>query len=198
MINNLTQKDINLILSNKYTKLPELINKYIIINDESLKYKILYNISDFIKNIIIKNLIQKITIKWLSQIKKIIIETLDNTIFLFDNILIYNILNLNQKDAITELHKIFSEIIINTSLPTKTSDKNNITLELCDNIKNSYICKNNKLIISKELYNKLVDILYYDLTNPFKQKLILNLVNYNLNNIYQFKQFINEKIYIYI
>lgn len=77
-------------------------------------------------------------------------------------------------------------------------DTNNINLELCDNIKNSYICKNNKLIISKELYNKLVEILYYDLTNPFKQKLILNLVNYNLNNIYQFKQFINEKIYIYI
>ena len=73
-----------------------------------------------------------------------------------------------------------------------------LSLELCDVMQDSYICKNNKLIISKDIYNKFIDILYYDLTNPFKQKLILNLVNYNLNNIYQFKQFINEKIYIYI
>ena len=73
-----------------------------------------------------------------------------------------------------------------------------LSLELCDVMHDSYICKNNKLIISKDIYNKFIDILYYDLTNPFKQKLILNLVNYNLNNIYQFKQFINEKIYIYI
>ena len=73
-----------------------------------------------------------------------------------------------------------------------------IGLELCETIQDSYSCKKKKLIISKEIYKKLLDILYYDLTNPFKQKLILNLVNYNLNNIYQFKQFNNEKIYIYI
>ena len=60
------------------------------------------------------------------------------------------------------------------------------------------MCKNNKLIISKELYNKFLEILYYDLINPFKQKLILNLVNYNINNIYNFKQNFNEQIYIYI
>lgn len=197
LINNMSQKDINLILSNRYDKLKDIINKYIIISDESLKFKILYNLSDFIKNIILKHLTQTITSKWIIQIKKIMIENLDNSIFLFDNILIYNILNLKKKDAIQELNNIFSDIIINTNLPSSNSEKT-LSLELCDIIHESYICKNNKLIISKVLYNQLLDILYYDLTNPFKQKLILNLVNYNLNNIYQFKQFINEKIYIYI
>ena len=197
LINNLNHKDINLIVSNQYLKIKELIDKYITIDDDSLKYKILYNLSDFIKNVIIKNLSQKITSKWLIQIKKNIIENLDNSIFLFDNILIYNILNLEKKDAIKELDKIFSDIIINTNLPSNNS-ATTLSLELCDVMHDSYICKNNKLIISKDIYNKFIDILYYDLTNPFKQKLILNLVNYNLNNIYQFKQFINEKIYIYI
>ena len=197
LINNLNQKDINLIISNQYSKIKDIVNKYIIIDDDSLKYKILYNLSDFIKNLIIKNLSQKITSKWIIQIKKTIIENLDNSIFLFDNILIYNILSLEKKSAIKELNQIFSDIIINTNLPSNNSTKG-LSLELCDVMHDSYICKNNKLIISKDMYNKLIDILYYDLTNPFKQKLILNLVNYNLNNIYQFKQFINEKIYIYI
>ena len=89
--------------------------------------------------------------------------------------------------------------IIIESKPNESFINNDIiSLELCNTIKDSYYCKNNKLIISKKQYNEILDILYYDLTNPFKQTLILNLLNYNLNNIYKFKQFINEKIYIYL
>lgn len=197
LINNFTPKDIQLILSNQYTNLKDLIIKNIKINDDILLYKILYNITDFIKHILLKHINQTISITWLSKIKKIIIENIDDTIFLFDNILIYNILDLNKTDAIKELHKILDTIIINTKLPINNNDSE-ISLELCEQSNNSYMCKDNKLIISKIIYNQLIDILYYDLMNPFKQKLILNLVNYNLNNIYNFKQFINEKIYIYI
>jgi hypothetical protein len=157
--------------------------------------RMIYNISDFIKNIINQNLDNKLSSKVLIDIKKKIISNLDNNMFLFDNILIYNILDMEKEEAIKELNTIFNDIIINTNIQ---SNNNNNNLDLCNNLLDSYFCKDNKLIISKEIYNEFLDILYYDLTNPFKQKLILNLVNYNLNNIYNFKQFINEKIYIYI
>ena len=71
-------------------------------------------------------------------------------------------------------------------------------LASCNNINKSYYCDNKKLIISKDIYNKLLDIFYYDITNKYKQKILLNLVNYNINNIYKFKYYINEKIYIYL
>jgi len=162
-----------------------------------MKLTILYNLTSFIKNIIITNLSDNtsITQNFINNIKKKIIENLDSSIFLFDSILINNILNLDKKNAINKLNEILKEIVIHTNINSKL---NLLNLELCDSIKESYMCKNNKLIISKELYNKFLEILYYDLINPFKQKLILNLVNYNINNIYNFKQNFNEQIYIYI
>ena len=197
LINNLILSDINLILTNNFQKITDIINKNIKINDENKKIKILYNVTNFIKQIIIKNIgnVDKITTKLINEVKAKIINNIDNTIFLFDNILIFNILEMDKNEAIKELDNIFKDIIINTNLNT---NQDMIGLELCETIQDSYSCKKKKLIISKEIYKKLLDILYYDLTNPFKQKLILNLVNYNLNNIYQFKQYINEKIYIYI
>ena len=199
VINNLTKNDIELILSNKFNKISELLQKNIAKGtDNELKLQINYNTTNFIKNQIykyIKNEKQfSIQTNKLQDLKKNIINNLDNTLFLFDKLAIYNIIELNKKDAIKELDKIFKDEIIHSNV----NKNENITLELCENIKSSYNCKNNKLIISKELYYKFLDIWYYDLTNPFKQKLILNLVNYNLNNIYQFKQFYNEKIYIYL
>lgn len=196
IINNMTKDDISLIISNQYNKIAGLVNKYINIRDEEMKLKILYNLSSFIKrNIIslIKN--NKISDSILINVKKTIIKQIDITIFLFDNILIYSILELKKEDAIKELHNIFKDIISHKNLNKSNKTFN---LDLCENIKESYSCDSNKLIISKELYNNLLEIWYYDLTNPFKQKLILNLVNYNLNNIYNFKQFFNEQIYIYL
>jgi hypothetical protein len=195
LINNLDISDINLIISNKFNKISDIIIKYVNSLDTNLMNRMIYNISDFIKNIINQNLDNKLSSKVLIDIKKKIISNLDNNMFLFDNILIYNILDMEKEEAIKELNTIFNDIIINTNIQ---SNNNNNNLDLCNNLLDSYFCKDNKLIISKEIYNEFLDILYYDLTNPFKQKLILNLVNYNLNNIYNFKQFINEKIYIYI
>ena len=196
-INNLNKNEINLILSNKFDKMSNIINKNITLNDDEFKLTIIYNLNSFIKNIILLNLVNNNVINQnlITKIKKNIIENLDSSLFLFDSILINNILKLEKKEAIKELNKVFNDIIIHTNLNYKS---NVLNLELCDNIKESYLCQNNKLIISKELYNTLLEILYYDLTNPFKQKLILNLVNYNLNNIYNFKQYFNEQIYIYI
>ncbi len=191
LINNMSNKDFSLIINNKYDKLKEILNKNLKITDDILILKIQNNIYKFIKEVIIKNIKNQTTI----QLKKLIINKFDNNKFLFDKLYIYNILDLSKNEAINELNKILKNIIIDTNLNTK---ENIINIELCNKTTNSYYCKNSKLIISKKLYNDLLEILYYDLTNPFKQTLILNLVNYNLNNIYKFKQYLNEKIYIYI
>lgn len=196
LISNMDKQDIELILSNNYNKITDILTKYIInanmANDMELQ--ILYNFKDFIKNIIskfIKN--NRLNSNVIKELKKFIIYNIDDNMFLFDNITIYNIINLEKKEAIKELDNIIhSEITF-----TNTNQSMPITLELCENSNTSYNCKNNKLIMSKETYYKFLDIYYYDLINPFKQKLILNLLNYNLNNIYQFKQFNNEQIYIY-
>ena len=191
LINNMSNKDFLLIINNKYDKLKDILNKNLKITDDILILKIQNNIYKFIKEVIIKNIKNQTTI----QLKKLIINKFDNNKFLFDKLYIYNILDLSKNEAINELNKILKNIIIDTNLNTK---ENIINIELCNKTTNSYYCKNSKLIISKKLYNDLLEILYYDLTNPFKQTLILNLVNYNLNNIYKFKQYLNEKIYIYI
>jgi hypothetical protein len=191
LINNMTNKDLSLIINNKYDKLKDILNKNLKITDNILILKIQNNINKFIKDVIIKN-IKNLNI---NQIKKLIINKFDNNKFLFDKLYIYNILDLSKNEAINELNKILKSIIIDTNLNTKD---NIINIELCNKTSNSYYCKNNKLIISKKLYYNLLEILYYDLSNPFKQTLILNLVNYNFNNIYKFKQYLNEKIYIFI
>ena len=56
LINNLNKEDIKLIISNKFNKISDLINKNIQINNQEMKLTILYNLTSFIKNIIITNL----------------------------------------------------------------------------------------------------------------------------------------------
>jgi hypothetical protein len=194
LINSFTNKDLLLIENNKYFKIKDLINKMIHTkeSDNNLRIRIYNNIYKFIKDNII--LIKQSTNN-LSKIKKNIIINLDKTKFIFDTLYIYNILQLDKTKAIIELDNILKNIITDTHLNLKS---NIINIELCNNITESYYCKNNKLIISKKIYKDLLEILYYDLNNPFKQKLILNLLNYNLNNIYKFRQYLNEKIFIYL
>ena len=196
MINNLTFKDFDSILNNTNSLIKDLITKNIKSKDTELILKIYINLDKFSKDNIYKY--YKLENLSLNQIKRNIISNLDATNFLFDKMYIYNILGLPEKELKLELNKIFKNIIIETNVNESLKYDNIINLRLCNSIQESYYCKNNKLIISKKQYNNILDILYYDLTNPFKQTLILNLLNYNLNNIYKFKQFINEKIYIYL
>ena len=194
LINNLTNKDLEKIINNQYYTINDLLTKYIKLNDITNIQKIQNNINKFIKNIIItyqKDLS-------LQALKSYINNKLDQSKFLFDNLYIYNILEQPKDKAIKELKNILDKLVIHSNKLNIKSDTKIITLDFCGKSNNNYYCKNNKFIISKENYLLLLDILYYDLTNPFKQILILNLVNYNLNNIYKFQQNINEKIYIYL
>jgi len=193
LINNMTNKDFDLIINNKYNKLKEIFNKSLNIKDNNLFLKIYNNIYKFLKDNII-NLFDN-SLNNYKDVKKSIINNFDNTKFLIDKLYIYDILNLKKEKAINELNNILKNVIIDTKINNKY---NILNIELCSKTTESYYCKNNKLIISHKFYKELLEILYYDLTNPFKQTLILNLLNYNLNNIYKFKQNINEKIYIYL
>lgn len=184
--------DIYDILNNEFTKFNTIFDK--IKQDNYNKYNMINNLLLFLKNIIKKHMLNnKINLK---NIKIEINNLFNNTYFTFDSLYIYNILSLEKKEALKELDKIFKTIIIHSEKLNNKYDINNI--ELCNVTKNSYYCKDNKLIISKEIYHNLLDILYFDLINPFKQKIIFNLIQYNINNIYKFKQNINEQIYIYL
>ncbi len=190
LISKLTNSDIKLLLVNKYLGIDDLIvNNVKLLTNENIKLQMKYNVYSFIKNIISSNRDLNLV-----ELKKIINTNLDKTSFIFDKLSIYTILELDKANALKELNNIFKNEVTHTN----TNNKNAITLDLCENINKSYNCNNNKLIISKKNYETFLEIWYYDLTNPFKQKLILNLVNYNLNNIYQFKQFDNERIFIYL
>lgn len=198
IISNLENTDINkIIIYQKNEKINSIINNLNLKNvnntlyeDYQYKLKIYNQIIFFLKNISIKN-----KEKPIKELKKIIIDKFNNITFNFDNLYLYELLNKTKNDFIKEITKILQQNII-----YKSVNKKETILELtsCNNINKSYYCENKKLIITKESYNKLIDIFYYDITNKYKQKILLNLVNYNINNIYKFKYFINEKIYIYL
>jgi hypothetical protein len=198
IISNLDNLDINkIIVYHKNDKINNLINKINlkILNNtlyEEFQYKLkIYNqIIFFLKNISIKN-----KDKGIKELKKIIIEKFNNITFNFDNLSLYELLNKNKNDFIKEIKDILQKTISHKNI---NNNEQILDLASCNNINKSYYCDNKKLIISKEIYNKLLDIFYYDITNKYKQKILLNLVNYNINNIYKFKYYINEKIYIYL
>jgi hypothetical protein len=195
-ISNFENNDLDAILiNNKNDKIFKIIDDYTNIVykgnevDSNISTQIINNYFIlFLKNIIRLNKGQN-----LAQIKKILLDTFDKTKFDFDKIYIYNILNLNKKDLIDKIDNLLEGHIIDKHTNTKY---NLINFNICDNTKKSYYCENNKLIISKKIYKNMLDIIYYDLTNPFKQKLLLNFTNIN-NKLYKFNSYINEKIYIY-
>ncbi len=120
-------------------------------------------------------------------------DKFSTTRFEFDNIYLYDILKLNKDDFIKKINKLLENNII-----FKKPNSNEIILDLtlCNSTQKSYYCDKNKLIIDKYIYKQLIDIFYYDITNPFKQELLLNFTSIN-KDIYKFNNFINEKIYIY-
>ena len=195
-ISNFGNDDLDeILINNKNDKIFKIINEYINItykNNEANS-----NISTQIINnsfiLFLKNIIRLNKDKKIIQIKKILINIFDKSKFDFDKIYIYNILNLNKQDLIDKIDNLLEGHIIDKH----TNNKYNlINFNMCNNTKKSYYCENNKLIISKKIYKNMLDIIYYDLTNPFKQNLLLNFTNIN-NNLYKFNSYINEKIYIY-
>lgn len=195
VISNFGNNDLDEILfNNKNDKIFKVINNY---NNSTYQDSNNSNISTQILNnyliLFLKNIIRLNKDKKISQMKKILINTFDKTKFDFDKIYIYNILKLNKPELINKIDILLEGHIIDK----KTNNNYNlINFNICNNTKQSYYCENNKLIISKKVYQNMLEIIYYDLTNPFKQNLLLNFTSIN-NNLYKFNNYINEKIYIY-
>lgn len=195
VISNFGNDDIDeILINNKNDKLFKVITNYYNYtyqdnNDSNVSIQILNNyLILFLKNIIRLNKDQKI-----SQIKKILLTAFDKTKFDFDKTYIYNILKLNKVELIDKIDNLLEGHIIDKKTNTKY---NLVNFNICNNTKQSYYCENNKLIIPKKIYKNMLDIIYYDLTNSFKQNLLLNFTSIN-NNLYKFNSYINEKIYIY-
>jgi hypothetical protein len=188
IISEFNKNDINLILTTKSNKIIyDLINN-IKENYNNIKQQIYANIMLLLKNMIDHNKNQS-----LSKIKELCLDKINNTRFEFDNLYLYNILQFNKREFIKEINKLLINNIIYKNPNTK---QNIIDLTLCNSTKKSYYCDNNKLIIEKNIYKDLLEIFYYDITNPFKQQILLNFISIN-KDIYKFNNFINEKIYIY-
>lgn len=198
LITNFNKNNISEILINKRNiDIKDIVenikfdkNIYSIYDIIQYKLKIYDDILLFLKDILINNKERDI-----KQLKKIILEKFDNTRFTFDKFYINEILHLQKNEIIKELKNILKKTIIHKKL---NEDENIEQIIQCNNTKKSFYCDNYKLIITKENYNILLDIIYYDITNIYKQKILFNLVNYNINNIYKFKYYLNEKIYIFL
>lgn len=200
IISNFNKDDIYTIENSKSNKkLYDIINTSLIkkndnkiadINDktESQTYGMYSNIIILFRNVIILNKSQSS-----QKIKELLLNILDNTRFAFDDLYLYDLLKLNKKEFIYKINKVLDNVLIFKKV---NSNQNIIDLTLCNGTNKSYYCDKNKLIIDRNIYNTMIDIFYYDITNPFKQRLLLNFININ-NDLYKFNNHINEKIFIY-
>ena len=191
IISNFTQNDINLIMASKSNKkihdiIYNLNNNNT--NNTITNQQIYANLIMLLRNIINLNQNQS-----LSKIKDICLDKFYNSRFEFDNLYLYDILKLNKEEFIKKINKLLENNII---YKKPNSNENIIDLTLCNSTQKSYYCDSRKLIINKDIYKQLLDIFYYDITNSFKQQLLLNFTSIN-KDIYKFNNFINEKIYIY-
>jgi hypothetical protein len=198
IISNFTKNDIEEINVNKTNnKIYNIINEYILKKDRLETNQQTYFIENIYTNIILllKNIISsnKFNNTQLPKLKELCLNVFDNTRFEFDNIYLYDLLLLEKNKFIEKLNNMLEDVI--TFKNPNNKDKI-VDLTLCRNIKKSYYCDNYKLIINKELYKTMIEIFYYDITNPFKQDVLLNFTDIN-KDLYKFNNYINEKIFIY-
>lgn len=192
IISNFNKDDIHTIENSKSNKkLYEIINTTLMQknNENEIQMQEIYgNIIVLFRSIILLNKSQSS-----QKIKELLLNALENSRFGFDDLYLYDLLKLEKKDFLYKINKMLDNVLIFKKV---NSNQNIIDLTLCNGATKSYYCDKNKLIIDRNIYNTMIDIFYYDITNPFKQKLLLNFININ-NDIYKFDNYINEKIFIY-
>ncbi len=92
------------------------------------------------------------------------LDFLDTNRYYFDK-------NIDNILTVNDVREFVSDIIIIEN-NTNTDLKFDMNLGVCSN-KNSYYCKEGKVIVSREIYDDIVNILLNDLTNDYKKKYIL-------------------------
>jgi hypothetical protein len=133
--------------------------------------------------------------------KKELIANIKETTFNFDNVELDKLRKLSRSDLKEALTKIANSITVKTDNISKylSSSKNadfqfpNIFV-VCKDRQNGY-CQGKKLIIEKDQFDKLIDILVQDLQNPLKAKWIFsNVFNDRVISMFRFIQRPFERI----
>lgn len=130
--------------------------------------------------------------------KNELVELMNNTRFQFDNIYIEELKKLDQIDIKNKLYKISKNFISIGNINNNNENNNYILPCYLNNSNKLNYCNKQKLIMTQDKYDILIDILSFDISNPFKQDYILS--NFFTNNLIidflKFKKNINEKILI--
>lgn len=121
-----------------------------------------------------------------------------NNEFLFDMIALEEIKYMelhNLKQVIERYTK--PHIHISSSIPYSSEPLMKNIEERITSKEESMFFYNKKLILSSKTYKEFIDILSFDISNPFKRRLILSNVFFKTpSDLVSFHQFINEKIFI--
>lgn len=193
-------KNIDLDSSKTIEEIDKLIQnyykKYISLN-ESLKvlYDIIYNediskLTTQINNYVIEH-----------KNKKLLLSYIDSSVYNFDKIKINELRTMKKDILLKELKKI-SDRVVNIvqekEIEKKLQNFPNILISCQDKQIDSIYCKKNKLVITKQKLDELLEIMASDILNPFKQKWLFNVIfTKNIIQMFKFIRRSNEYIEIY-
>jgi hypothetical protein len=120
--------------------------------------------------------------------KKLLLETIDSTVYEFDKITINRLRQLNERDMKLELRKIAQNFTDTTaSLDLSKVTVPNIYLP-CEYITNGQYCQGKKLIIQEAVLDSFLEILASDLLNPIKHKYLTSgLFTDNIIDYFKFE-----------
>jgi hypothetical protein len=133
--------------------------------------------------------------------KNLLFKSIDESIYFFDREIFECLKKLQKKEIYKELEKISKKFIIIGNINTiKDFEFPNMFLS-CKNDKNNYqkYCKNNKIIISIDKLNPILELISSDILNPFKEKWLFSpVLTDNIINIFKFIKRPDELITIEI
>jgi len=133
------------------------------------------------------------------DLKKSILDEIDNNKFQFDKIYLTKFKLMTKKELISELHNISKKLFIIKEKDNFIKDDfefPNILLP-CKEDSSADFCDKDKLIISKQNLDMYLIILAGDIHNPIKSQYIFSAFFVNNNvNLFTFKNYPSEKIFI--
>jgi hypothetical protein len=199
-INNYFNSEVNL-------NIRKLIKKTL----AKINFKIPKEFNEFEKILNTQNLLKSDKEKIIKIIKKgnimskkkmyiYILKTFNESYFDFDKISFNKLKKIKQKSSMTnELKNISKKIIKIVSNLKYDKGKYFNDLSNCSEKIDVFYCSGKKLILTKEIFNKIINKLADDLLNPYKKKWIFNPLFINRNiDFFKFKNYINEQIILEI
>jgi len=132
------------------------------------------------------------------NIESLMKSFVSNNEFLFDVVALEEVKYMELKDLKDVIEKYTKDhIYITDNIPSLSIDTMSYPEEKIISKEESLFFHEKKLILNKERYKGFIEILAFDISNPFKRKVILSNLFFKTNiNKLIFHQFTNEKIFI--